>query len=222
MIEILVAKGVGKIFGNLDVVRHIDFNLQSGQFVALLGPSGSGKSTLLAMLSGLERPSTGEISVAGRSLTSLGEDDLSLLRREKIGIVFQFFNLIPTLNALENVAFPLFPVNMPNSEKRNKAAHALELVGMSHRANHRPGEMSGGERQRIAIARALVNDPVLILADEPTGNLDSGTGQEIVNLLSSLSRSRGTALLVATHDDKLAQAAERVIYMKDGEFVENE
>jgi len=221
MTEILVAKGVGKTFGNLDVVRNVDFKLQSGQFVALLGPSGSGKSTFIAMLSGLERPSSGEISVAGRSLTSLGEDDLSLLRREKIGIVFQFFNLIPTLNALENVAFPLFPVALPDREKRQKAAKALELVGMSHRASHRPGEMSGGERQRIAIARALVNDPVIILADEPTGNLDSSTGQEIVNLLASLSRSRGTALLVATHDDKLAKVADQVIYMKDGEIVEN-
>lgn len=221
MIEILEAKGVGKTFGDLDVVRHIDFKLQSGQFVALLGPSGSGKSTLLAMLSGLERPSIGEIMVAGRNLTSLSEDDLSLLRREKIGIVFQFFNLIPTLNALENVAFPLFPVNMLDREKRNKAVKALDLVGMSHRANHRPGEMSGGERQRIAIARALINDPVIILADEPTGNLDSGTGQEIVNLLVSLSLARGTALLVATHDDKLSKAAERVIYMKDGELIEN-
>ncbi|AFM39637.1 ABC-type antimicrobial peptide transport system, ATPase component [Desulfosporosinus acidiphilus SJ4] len=220
MIEIIAAKGVGKTFGNLDVVRHVDFKLQSGQFVALLGPSGSGKSTFIAMLSGLERPSSGEISVAGRSLTSLSEDDLSLMRREKIGIVFQFFNLIPTLNALENAAFPLFPVTLPDKEKRQKAAKALELVGMSHRATHRPGEMSGGERQRIAIARALVNDPVIILADEPTGNLDSTTGQEIVNLLASLSRARGTALLVATHDDKLAKAAEQVIYMKDGELVE--
>lgn len=221
MNDILKAQELSKSFGQVNVVKGVNFSLGSGEFVALLGASGCGKSTLLALLGGLERPSDGEVYLDGSLLNTLGEDELALLRRKKLGIVFQSFNLIPTLNALENVAFPLFPVQMPNEEKKRKAVTLLDQVGLSHRMTHRPGEMSGGEKQRTAIARALINNPRVLLADEPTGNLDTTTGQEIINLLISLSKEQGVALLVATHDQKLAQASERVIFMKDGEIVEN-
>lgn len=220
MNDILNANGVKKNFGSVEAVRKVDFNMKGGEFVALLGASGSGKSTLLGLLSGLERPSGGEVYLDSVALNNLGEDELSLLRREKVGIVFQSFNLIPTLNALENVAFPLFPLRLSSKEKVQRAALALEQVGLAHRAGHRPGEMSGGEKQRVAVARSFINSPKVILADEPTGNLDSATGQEIIKLLISLSREKKIALLVATHDQKLTQAADRVISMKDGEIVE--
>lgn len=219
MNEILVAKNLTKAFGNIVAVRNVNFTLEKGEFVALLGSSGSGKSTLLALLAGLETASGGEAYLDGCLMNSLGEDELSLLRRRTMGIVFQSFNLIPTLNALENVAFPLFPLQMPTAEKEQKALALIERVGLSNRIANRPGELSGGEKQRIAIARALINSPKVIVADEPTGNLDSTTGQEIIRLLASLSKEQGMALLVATHDQKLAQAAQRVIVMKDGEIV---
>jgi ABC-type lipoprotein export system ATPase subunit len=220
MNDLLTAKKVKKSFGTVEAVRKVDFNMKGGEFVALLGASGSGKSTLLGLLCGLERPTDGEIYLDGTAISGLGEDELALLRREKVGVVFQSFNLIPTLNALENVAFPLFPLHRPDKEKEQRAALALEQVGLAHRASHRPGEMSGGEKQRVAIARSFINNPKVILADEPTGNLDSATGQDVIRLLISLSREKNIALLVATHDQELAQAANRIITMKDGEIVE--
>jgi ABC-type lipoprotein export system ATPase subunit len=219
MNEIIIAKGVSKSFGPVNAVRNADFTMKEGEFIALLGASGSGKSTLLGLLGGLESLSAGEVHLDGSALNGMSEDELALMRREKVGIVFQSFNLIPTLNALENVAFPLFPIRLPANEKEQKAAKALERVGLTHRAHHRPGEMSGGEKQRVAIARSLINNPKIILADEPTGNLDSATGQEIINLLVSLSKENKIALLIATHDQKLAEAADRIISMKDGEIV---
>jgi len=220
MSEFLVARGITKDYGKVQAVRGVDLAIKEGEFVALLGPSGCGKSTLLALLGGLERPSAGEVQLDGQDLQALDEDDLALLRRRKVGLVFQSFNLIPTVDALGNVAFPLFPQRLPNREKRQRAAAALGVVGMSHRAAHRPGELSGGEKQRVAIARALVTSPKIILADEPTGNLDSDTGQGIIELLAGLCRSQGTALLVATHDLRLAKVSARTISMKDGEVVE--
>ncbi|MCL6592178.1 MAG: ABC transporter ATP-binding protein [Firmicutes bacterium] len=219
MNEIIIAKGVSKSFGPVNAVRNADFTMKEGEFVALLGASGSGKSTLLGLLCGLESLSAGEVHLDGAVLNRMNEDELALMRREKVGIVFQSFNLIPTLNALENVAFPLFPIRLPANEKEQKAAQALERVGLNHRAHHRPGEMSGGEKQRVAIARSLINNPKIILADEPTGNLDSATGQEIIKLLISLSKENKIAFLIATHDQKLAEAADRILLMKDGEIV---
>ena len=220
MNEVLAAKNLKKAFGDIHAVTNVNFSLKSGEFVALLGSSGSGKSTLLAMLAGLETPTGGEAYLDGTLMNSLSEDELALLRRRSMGIVFQSFNLIPTLSALENVAFPLFPLPVLNDEKKNKALALIEKVGLSHRLSNRPGELSGGEKQRIAVARALVNDPKVLIADEPTGNLDSATGNEIINLMASLSKEKGMALLVATHDHKLAQAAERIITMKDGAIVD--
>jgi putative ABC transport system ATP-binding protein len=220
MSEILTAKRLSKSFGSVNAVKDVEFTLNESQFVALVGASGSGKSTLLALLGGLEKPSSGEVYLVGNALSTQGEDDLALMRRDNIGIVFQSFNLIPTLNALDNVAFPLFPVKLPLQEKKQRAVAALESVGLAHRASHLPSELSGGERQRVAIARALVNNPKIILADEPTGNLDSTTGQDIIGLLVSLSKEKGMALLVATHDQELARLADEIIIMRDGEINE--
>jgi putative ABC transport system ATP-binding protein len=221
MNKLIVSEGLTKNFDKVEAVRNVNFTQEQGEFVALLGASGSGKSTFLALLGGLETPNAGEVYLDGQAISTMTEDELALLRRQKVGIVFQSFNLIPTLNALDNVAFPLFPVRMSAREKEQRANDALKSVGLEHRINHRPGEMSGGEKQRVAIARSLVSHPKIILADEPTGNLDSVTGQEIIDLLLSLSRAKGIALLVATHDEKIARAADRTIIMRDGEIIDH-
>ena len=168
------------------------------------------------MLAGLEQPTSGRVLSDGRDLADLDEDDLALWRRANIGLVFQAFHLIPTLSALENVAFPLYPEKMRPKERRERAAIRLEMVGLTNRAEHRPSQLSGGEQQRVAIARALINEPGLILADEPTGNLDTETGHEILELFHQLRDDAGVALLIVTHDDEVAASADRIIGMKDG------
>jgi putative ABC transport system ATP-binding protein len=217
--ELLRAQGLAKSFGGVQAVRAVDLCIDAGEIVALMGRSGSGKTTVLHLLAGLERPSQGQVFYAGRDITSLDEEALAAWRREHIGLVFQAFHLIPTLSALENVAFPLYPGRLPAAEQRARAAARLEQVGLAGRAGHRPASLSGGEQQRVAIARALVNAPGLILADEPTGNLDSRTGEEILALFQRLRAEFQVAFLIVTHDDKVATTADRVIAMQDGEVV---
>jgi ABC-type lipoprotein export system ATPase subunit len=214
--SLLQAIALRKSFGGVEAVREASLTVRPGQFVAVMGRSGSGKTTLLHLLAGLERPTAGQILFRDQEVGGLDEDGLALWRRNNVGMVFQAFHLVPTLSAMENVAFPLYPLKLTATERRERAAASLALVGLSNRANHRPSHLSGGEQQRVAIARALVNRPALILGDEPTGNLDSATGNELMALLARLRAETGVALLMVTHDDKVAAAADRVLQMVDG------
>lgn len=214
--NLLQAEGLRKTFGTVEAVRDVSLCIAPGASVAVMGRSGSGKSTLLNLLAGLERLTSGRIAYRGRDLSGLDEDALALWRRDNVGLVFQSFHLIPTLSALENVAFPLYPAKMTPAERRRRAAERLAQVGLAERATHRPSRLSGGEQQRVAIARALVNNPGLILADEPTGNLDSATGDEILALFQRLRGETGAALLIITHDEKVAARADRIVRIEDG------
>jgi putative ABC transport system ATP-binding protein len=201
----------------LTILHPLDFTIAPGQFVAIVGPSGSGKSTLLGLLAGLDAPSTGEIRIDGTDITTLGEDALARLRGEKIGFVFQFFHLVPSLTAFENIVIP-----MEIARRRDPAARARQLldeVGLSDRGHHYPSQLSGGEQQRVAIARALANDPPIVLADEPTGNLDSATGRHIMELLLDVRRSRNATLILVTHDAELAGLADTQLVLRDGRSV---
>jgi len=203
--------------GQVDILRGVDFRAAAGESVGLVGPSGSGKSTLLAVIAGLERPSAGRVRVAGADLGGLDEDRLALFRRDNIGILFQAFHLVPTMTALENVAIPLEFAGRADAFER--AAEGLRAVGLGHRLTHYPGQLSGGEQQRAALARALACTPKLLLADEPTGNLDRATGAEVVELLFELCRAHGSTLVLITHDPRLAGACGRVAEMRDGRIV---
>jgi putative ABC transport system ATP-binding protein len=216
---ILSATDLNKSFDSLQVVRGVTFNMVKGEFVSIVGKSGSGKTTLLSLLSGLERPSGGRVTLDGTEITGSSENELALFRRESVGFIFQSFQLIPTLSAWENVALPLFPVRMPAEKRRKGALELLRQMKMEHRADHRPGALSGGEKQRVAIARALVNSPKIVFADEPTGNLDSETGVAIMDILKRLHRENGMTMLMVTHDLDLAGSADRIIRMQDGEMV---
>ena len=198
----------------------VDLTVEPGEVVALEGPSGSGKTTLLQLLGALDRASEGHVRFEGRELGTLGDRELSELRLRAFGFVFQQFNLIPTLTAVENVEAKLAPVGVSRSELRERAAALLEEVGLAERAQHLPPQLSGGEQQRVAIARALVAEPRVVLADEPTGNLDSATGAEVVDLLTGLAAERGTTVIVATHDVELAARAPRRLAMRDGRIAE--
>jgi len=217
---LLEAKGLKKTYrmGKVLVpaLREITFDVADGEFVAVFGPSGSGKSTLLHLLGGLDRPDEGEISVDGISFSTLNDNDLAEVRLRKIGFVFQFFNLLPRLDALRNVELPLTLADLPEKESIKKAEDMLKLVGLEDRMSHRPSEMSGGEQQRVAIARALINDPKIVLADEPTGNLDTATGGEIVQLMKRLNKEKGQTFVVVTHDPAIAETADQILYLKDG------
>ncbi len=196
----------------------IDLQLPAGEFLLVMGPSGSGKSTLLNLIGGLDRPTRGEIHVTGKSLSSLDEIALARYRRTMVGFIFQSFNLIPTMTAVDNVAFPMLFAGRPRRERRLRAKHLLSIVGVGDRSHHRPTELSGGEQQRVAIARSLANSPQIILGDEPTGNLDTHTGQEIMDILAELSRA-GRTVIVASHDLRLTAYADRVLRMEDGRIV---
>jgi len=214
--ELLKCVDLHKSFGRVDVVRGVNLSLQTGSFSSIMGRSGSGKTTLLHLLSALEAPTSGSISFEGREIGSLNEDQLAMWRREHIGLVFQAFHLIPTLSALENVAFPLYPVRVSAEERSERARARLEQVGLGHRLEHRPSRLSGGEQQRVAIARALINHPTLILADEPTGNLDKKSGEDILDIFGRLNREEGVAVIVVTHDSEVAAVAQHSFTMVDG------
>jgi len=200
----------------VEALRNVSFRVGKGEMVATMGPSGSGKSTLLNILGGLDRPSEGSVTIDGREMTGLGDDELTRLRREKIGFIFQFFNLLQTLTALENVALPLHLAGVPRKEARSAAGEMLDTVGLKERGDHLPDELSGGEQQRVAMARALVLNPPLVLADEPTGNLDSHNGQEVLALFKKLQSQFGTTVIMVTHDSKAAAFCNRILTMQDG------
>jgi putative ABC transport system ATP-binding protein len=200
--------------GEVNILRGIDLAVAAGETVSVVGPSGSGKSTMMMVIAGLERPSSGRIQVAGTDLDRLDEDGLALFRRKSVGIVFQNFHLIPTMTALENVAVPLELAG--DRDAFGKAARELESVGLGHRLTHYPGQLSGGEQQRVALARAFAVEPRLLLADEPTGNLDGETGQRVIDLMFELRARRGTTLLLITHDPALAQRCGRTVHLHDG------
>ncbi len=216
-------KNAQKVYplGEVDVpaLRGIDLTIKPGEFVAIMGPSGSGKSTLMHLLGCLDLPSDGLVQLDGQDVTKLDEDTLAQIRGKKIGFVFQTFNLIPTLTALENVELPLFFQGVPRQERRARAVELLQRVGLGERVHHKPAQLSGGERQRVAIARALANNPEIILADEPTGNLDSESGQAILDLLAQLHREGRTIILV-THNPEAAAYAQRILRIRDGRLVE--
>ena len=197
-------------------LRGVSFAVKPGEFVSIVGPSGSGKSTLLHLLGALDRPTTGDLRFFGRDVADLDDAELAALRNTEIGFVFQQFQLLNRTSALANVALPLIYRGTPRVERRERAAAALELVGLSHRLSHRPVQLSGGEQQRVAVARALVTEPRLVLADEPTGNLDTVTGREIMALLRGLNADHGVALVVITHDPEIAEVAPRQIHIRDG------
>jgi putative ABC transport system ATP-binding protein len=203
----------------LTILHPLDLDVPAGRCLAIVGPSGSGKSTLLGLIAGLDSATTGTITIAGTEITSLDEDALARLRGEKIGFVFQFFHLLPSLTAFENVLVPMEIAGLKNASAR--AGALLEEVGLQDRGHHYPSQLSGGEQQRVAIARALANEPPLLLADEPTGNLDTATGHSIIELLLGINRSRGTTLVLVTHDPELAAKADVKIALRDGRVVEH-
>ena len=218
MIELRgVSKTVPSGAGSLTILHTLDLVIAAGRVIAITGPSGSGKSTLLGLLAGLDAPSTGSIVLDGVDITTLDEDALARLRGTRIGFVFQFFHLLPSLTALENILVPMEIAGVPNALTRAKSL--LAEVGLEERGHHYPSQLSGGEQQRVAIARAMANDPPILLADEPTGNLDSATGHAVIELLLQVNRTRNATLVLVTHDPELAAVADMAIALKDGRMV---
>ena len=218
MIELRgVSKTVPSGTGQLTILHPLDLTIERGRVVAITGPSGSGKSTLLGLIAGLDAPSEGHIVLDDVDITTLDEDALARLRGVRVGIVFQFFHLLPSLTAFENVLVPMEIAGVRDAHPRARAL--LSEVGLSERAHHYPSQLSGGEQQRVAIARALANDPPILLADEPTGNLDSTTGRQIIDLLLAINRDRGTTLILVTHDPDLARVADMSVALRDGRVV---
>jgi len=204
----------------INALASIDLKVSEGEFVTIVGPSGSGKSTLLNIIGGLDTPTMGRIEVDGQDLSKASDRELSLYRNKKVGFIFQTFNLQPTHTALENVSLPLVFAKVPLWRRKRIAREVMKTMELSDRLRHKPNQLSGGERQRVAIARALVNDPKILLADEPTGNLDSKTGEQIMELLTRLNKERGITLLLVTHDLKIADYADRMLRMLDGQIAE--
>lgn len=220
---VLRTENLTKIYrmGEVEVIalKEVNFTVQRGEFVAIMGASGSGKSTLLHLLGGLDTPTHGEVYFDGQALSRLNDDQITLLRRQKIGFIFQFYNLLPTLDAIENVALPLMIDGQQVSQVQPKVQELLHLVKLQGRENHRPDQLSGGQQQRVAIARAFVNQPQVVLADEPTGNLDSRSGKAILELLQRVCKELCTTIVMVTHDPKAASYADRVVFLKDGKIV---
>jgi putative ABC transport system ATP-binding protein len=194
----------------------VSLTVRAGEFLGVMGPSGSGKSTLLYLMGGLDRPTAGHIWVCDQDITGLDENGLAVYRRRQVGFVFQTFNLISTMGALENVEFPMLFARVPPAQRRERARHLLELMGLGDRMGHKPTELSGGQQQRVAMARALVNDPTIILADEPTGNLDSHTGAEVMAILAQLNREQGRTIVVVSHDPSIIDFTSRCVHLLDG------
>ncbi|NKQ37766.1 MAG: ABC transporter ATP-binding protein [Chloroflexi bacterium] len=220
---VLEAKEISKQYQmgevTVNALDDVQFGVQKGEFVAVMGPSGSGKSTLLHLLGGLDEPTDGEITLAGQPITRLSDDEVTLVRRRKVGFIFQFYNLIPTLTAAENVALPLLIDGAKVRDYEQKVDSLLDLVGLADRREHKPDQMSGGQQQRVAIARAFANDPEIVLADEPTGNLDSKSGTAILELLRRSCDELGQTIVMVTHDARAASFADRVVFLKDGRIV---
>lgn len=223
MKPVIELEGVSKVY-QLDSVQvpalnNVSLKIRKKDFVSIMGPSGSGKSTLLHMIGALDKPTSGKVYIDGTNLSKLTSDELTRIRGKKIGFVFQFFNLYPTLTALENVELPMMMLEKDKNERKQKAMELLELVGMKDRAGHLPSQLSGGQRQRTAIARALANNPSFILADEPTGNLDSKSGHDIMKLLVELNEKEGKTVIVVTHDSFIASHSKHIVKIKDGRIV---
>jgi putative ABC transport system ATP-binding protein len=222
---VIEVRGVRKVYGTgagrVEVLCGVHLSVAAGEVVALTGPSGSGKSTLLHLIAGLDLPTAGSVCVCGQELTTLSDDARCLLRRRRIGLVFQAFHLLDVLTAEENVALPLALAGVRAAEARRRAAHLLEAVGLGHRSRHRPDQLSGGEQQRVAVARALVGEPAVLLADEPTGSLDSASGRLVLGLLRELAGRLGVALLLVTHDRGCAALADREVRLLDGRLCQD-
>ena len=223
MAAILKTKGLlkqyqmGKVMVN--ALREVDFAVQQGEFVAVMGPSGSGKSTLLHLMGGLDTPTDGEITVAGKRLAHMTDDEITIIRRRQVGFVFQFFNLLPTLSAAENVALPLLIDGKRLEDYAVQVDELLGLVGLADRHDHKPDQLSGGQQQRVTIARALITEPAIVLADEPTGNLDSKSGKEVLGLLRRACDEKGQTIVMVTHDPYAASYADRAVFLRDGQIV---
>jgi len=218
---VIETRGLKKCYGGgeefcVHALRGVDLQVRKGEFLAIMGPSGSGKSTLLHILGGVEVPTSGQVLLEGVDLAKLGDDQRTIMRRERMGFIFQSFNLLPAFTAEENVALPLDLGGTPPAESRQRAAEMLRLVGMSQRRTHLPSQLSGGEQQRVAIARALVMEPALLLADEPTGNLDTTNGQQVTSLLRKLVGEREQTIVMVTHDPDVAEQADRTVRLRDG------
>jgi len=220
MSALVSVKGVVKRYRrgrqDIEVLHNLDLEIQPGEFVALMGPSGSGKTTLLNLIGGLDRPTEGEIVVAGEHIDDLSGGELAKWRARHVGFVFQFYNLMPTLSAEKNVELPLLLTNLSGAQRRKSVAAAMALVGLADRARHKPSELSGGQQQRVAIARALVADPTLLVCDEPTGDLDRETAEEILHLLQQLNKDQGKTIIMVTHDPKAASFAGRLVHLDKG------
>jgi putative ABC transport system ATP-binding protein len=224
MAEPLISlKGVVKSYKRgrqtVEVLHNLDLTIQQGEFLAMMGPSGSGKTTLLNLIGGLDRPTEGDVVVAGEHIDDLSGGELAKWRSRHVGFVFQFYNLMPTLSAERNVELPLLLTRLSGEQRRKNVAAALALVGLTDRARHKPGELSGGQQQRVAIARAIVADPTLLVCDEPTGDLDRETAEEILGLLQLLNREQGKTIIMVTHDPKAAEFAKRVVHLDKGQLV---
>ena len=224
MTQLIEIRDVSKIYERgkqkVEVLHHIDLDVAQGEFLALMGPSGSGKTTLLNLIGGLDTPSGGSIAVGGQRIDNLGATALAKWRASQVGFVFQFYNLMPMLSAQRNVELPLLLTRLSAAERRKRAAIALELVGLADRASHKPGELSGGQQQRVSIARAIVSDPTLLVCDEPTGDLDRQSAEDVLALLRALNRDHGKTILMVTHDPKAAGYANQTLHLDKGTLVE--
>jgi putative ABC transport system ATP-binding protein len=224
MTQLIEIRDVSKIYERgrqkVEVLHHIDLDVAQGEFLALMGPSGSGKTTLLNLIGGLDTPSGGSIAVGGQRIDNLGATALAKWRASQVGFVFQFYNLMPMLSAQRNVELPLLLTRLSAAERRKRAAIALELVGLADRASHKPAELSGGQQQRVSIARAIVSDPALLVCDEPTGDLDRQSAEDVLALLRALNRDHGKTILMVTHDPKAAEHANQTLHLDKGTLVE--